>query len=402
MIHSKNLTLIILVLLIFNIGCKEESTPTIFEYEADPIGEWYLGDFHVHATGASNDTGGDSFPEVIKSKAISIGLDFVVLTDHSNSTGSDASTTYEDPTLFNMGPEFPFWEEAANLTEEGTFLMIDGNELSPVQEESLGEARGHIGCIPRELDGFDTDSPFIDRPKGAVTGGNALQQALERGCYTIINHPYGLLPWIKYDWTNLNYDAIEVWNGTIGYDGADESARRIWICDLLNGKATTLVGGSDCHRVNTEAPGVGTDPALGYPTTAVYATELTWPAIIQGLDNGQTAVFGGNSRLYIDGYNTDGKRIENTETKIIRLRGIADSNLVNPVVKLFHTTDCNDPRPSTDIPTITEISIFEQSILADSNFDIRVDIEGKTGVYTAMIGEGDINYLALSRAIVIN
>jgi len=401
--RSNQFYISIIIISLFAFGaCKNDPTEPIFEYEADPPGNWYLGDFHVHATGASNDTGGDSFPEDIKEKALAIGLDFVVLTDHSNSTGSDASTTNEDPVLFNMGPEFPYWEEAANLTEPGTFLMIDGNELSPVQDESLGEARGHIGCIPRVLDGFDTESPFIDRPKGAVTGGEALQQALDRGCYTIINHPYGLLPWIRYDWTNMNYDAIEVWNGTIAFDGADESARRIWICDLLNGKATTIVGGSDCHRVNTAAPGVGTDPALGYPTTAVFANELTWPAIIDGLDKSMTAVFEGNSRLYLDAYNTDGKRMENNETRILRLRGIADENLDSPIVKLYHTTTCNDPRPTTDIPTLEENLIFEQSINANEEFDLRIDIDGSNGVYTAILGEGEIHYLAFSRAVVIN
>src|SRR5690606_15787840 len=67
-------------------------------------GQWWAGDFHVHATGASNDTGGDSLPEDIAMVAQQRGLDFVVLTDHSNSTGSDPSTTDEDPLLFNMGP----------------------------------------------------------------------------------------------------------------------------------------------------------------------------------------------------------------------------------------------------------------------------------------------------------
>lgn len=122
-----------LVILLVLTACKKEpsdsnSSRCVGQFEADLPGEWLLGDFHVHATGASNDTGGDSWPADIKRVAKERGLDFLVLTDHSNSTGSDASTTEEDPALFNQGPEFPYWDLCDSLSEAGTFLMIDGNE----------------------------------------------------------------------------------------------------------------------------------------------------------------------------------------------------------------------------------------------------------------------------------
>ena len=31
---------------------------------------------------------------------------------------------------------------------------------------------------------------FIDRPRGEVTGGQALAQALDRGCFAVVNHPW--------------------------------------------------------------------------------------------------------------------------------------------------------------------------------------------------------------------
>jgi len=380
-------------------SCKEETPPT-FQFEADPPGQWFKGDFHVHATGASNDTGGDSWPADIKAKAIEHGLDFIVLTDHSNSTGSDVDTREEDPALFNQGSEFPYWDKAKELSEPGEFLMICGNEISPVAEEGVNKATGHIGCIPKNMDNFDTETPFIDRPKGAVNGGEALQQAIDRNCFTIINHPYSLSLRIRYDWTNMNYDAIEIWNGTIGYDPSDETARKAWICDLLNGKNTIAIGASDCHRVHTKTPGDGLDPALGFPATAVFASSLTWNNIIDNLQKGNSYIFEGNSQLLLDTYNKNGKRA-NADFDIIRLRGKADEQLKNPVLKLMHTTECIDPRPENDPPKLTETLLLDQEITAGEPFDIRLDTLFSKGVYSAtLLGDG-LFYGALSRAVVI-
>src|SRR5687768_4423879 len=100
-------------------------------FEIDPTGAWYAGDVHVHATGASNDTGGDSFPEAIAEKAKERGLSFVVLTDHSDGTGSVFDPEIPDPPPLNQAPEFPYWDRAQELSD-ASFLMIDGNELSPI------------------------------------------------------------------------------------------------------------------------------------------------------------------------------------------------------------------------------------------------------------------------------
>ena len=402
---------ILLICLISIIACKDDNSntddpivePMEFQYEADPPGQWFMGDFHVHATGASNDTGGDSFPEDIKEKAIEIGLDFVVLTDHSNSTGSDASTTEEDPALFNQGPEFPYWDKAAELSEPGVFLMICGNEISPVDEETLNNPVGHIGCIPQSLENFQTEGAFIDRPKGAVSGGYALEQANLRDCFSIVNHAYSPFGWIRYDWTNMEYHAIEIWNGTVGYDPSDEEARQAWLCDLVQGKMTVPIAASDCHRVNTPAPGMGLNPALGYAATAVFAESLDWDLIMTSLKEGNVVLCEGDSRLFLDTYNENGKRV-NTDFSIIRIRGTADANLYNPTLRLYHTTNCVDPRPSSDeIPALTETIVYEQSITAGESFDIRIDTASTKGVYTAtLFGENQAHYAAFSRAIVVN
>lgn len=391
---------------LFELGCKDtddnQSVCDPQTLEDDPPGQWYFGDFHVHATGASNDTGGDSYPEDIQQKARARGLHFLVLADHSNSNGSDPDTLYENPTLFNKGPEFPYWQEAANLTIPNEFLMIDGCEISPVSTNN-NLPTGHIGCVPINLADFDTNTPFIDRPMGTVTGNDALQQAISRDCFVILYHPYSAAPWVGFDWTGYDYNAMEIWNGTIGYDPFDGFSRDAWRCDLLNGRDVTAVGGSDCHRHYIDAPGFGLDPAIGYPITAVWANELTWPAIINGLQAGKTAVFEGNSRLFIDGYDATGCRNETAQMRILRLRGQVDSLLNNTHILLTRATACSDTRPSiTGFPTIVEDTLLYEPLTGGEAFDKRIDIGGEKGVYTAYFkGNMEGHYGALTRAIVI-
>jgi len=400
----KHLIFLIAIALILILGCKEnlEPQPQTFSYEADPEGSWYKGDFHVHSTGASNDTGGDSYPEDIKNKAIERGLDFVVLTDHSNSAGSDPSTTYEDPSLFNMGPEFVYWDEADALSD-ADFLIVSGSEISP-RETIANEANptGHIGCIPEFLSISDPDILFIDRPMGTVSGGNALDQAQDAGCFTILNHPYGPQSWTKYDWSSYDYQAMEIWNGTVGYDLFDKWAINAWICDLLSGRVVTPIGASDNHRVNTTIPGDIFNPALGYPATYVFAETFDWSAIISGLSSGQVAIGEGDSKLFINMYKSDGSREESLSSAIIRLRGQYDTVLDSSQLTLRRYTMCNDIRP--DVGNSVELeftSVLDSMLFAADPFDIRIDYAVSPGVYFAQLNNQTGHYVAMSRAIII-
>lgn len=379
-------------------------------FEVDPPGEWLEGDLHVHATGASNDTGGDSWPEDIAEMAKERGLFFVVLTDHSNSTGSDVNTSDEDPELFNLGPEFVYWERAAELSVAGEFLMISGNEISPIgPAQDVSEPRGHTGCIPWDLENFDTDTPFIDRPRGSVTGGDAMQQAIDRGCFAILNHPYTLAFWIAYDWTNFDYHGMEIFSGGGGgLDAFDLQGRDAWRCDLLAGRHVTPIAASDNHRVHKEAPGEVLHPALGWPRTAVYAKERTWPSIMEAMADGKVALYEGESRVFLDGYDANKDRSEGASTRILRLRGRLDPDASSATLQLTRATACEDPRPSVDAPpTVTETLLLEQVFASDESFDMAVPIEGESGVYSATLIPGTptklkgVRRAALSRAIVI-
>lgn len=381
-------------------ACGESGPP---DYAPDPPGSWYRVDLHVHSSGASNDTGGDSWPSAIAEQAQDIGLDAVLLADHSNSTGSDPSTTTEDPALFNKGPEFPHWDSAALLTSSA-FLMVQGNELSPVKGgTSTLQPTGHIGCLPPDLNSFDTSYVFEDRPMGVVSGGDALGQAIEAGCWSILYHPYAVAPWIRYDWQRFDYDAMEVWNGTGAWDSHDESSRRAWLCDWVQGRRPVLVGGSDNHRVNISPPGGGSDPALGHPHTIVFAEGLSWPFLVAGLQAGKTAVGEGISILQLDAYTAAGNPSEGPDAAWIRLRGRIDPLAQDPVLVLSRCTACTDNRPgdSTTGPEVTEEVIVDMALEPGAELDMEWAVEERSGIYHAIVRTADGHYGSLSRAIAV-
>jgi len=373
-------------------------------FEIRRQGAWYGGDFHVHSTGASNDTGGDSFPQDIAKKAQSMGLQFVVLTDHSNSTGSDVTTTDEDPALFNLGPEFPTWMEAFTLSEYGVFWMVSGNEVSPVAEgDPPGDPTGHIGCIPMTLGQFDKESPFVDRPKGQVTGGDALNQALERGCFTVLNHPYALLPWIAYDWTGEGYHGIEVWNGSgNGFDENDFHSYNAWRCDLQAGSNVSPIGASDNHRIHQEAPGDLLNPALGWPTTLVWSEEPTWEGIMEGLKAGDVSIYEGESRLFLDAFDDEKRRAKGSDIRILRTVGALDIHGAPALLRIRRLTDCIWDKSPSSPPEVLEEIIAEFPVEPGETFSHVVTVKGEPGVYSATLLSEDpppllgIHYGALS------
>lgn len=382
-------------------SCREEAG--VPEFAPDPPGVWLKGDLHVHSSGASNDTDGMSWPSQIKHTATERGLDFLVLTDHSNSTGSDPSTTDEDPGLFNMGNEFTWWDSSALLSNV-VFRMITGNEISPRQQEAfILNPTGHIGCIPPDLSTFDTSVAFVDRPFGTVSGGDALNQAIDAGCYTVLFHPYAAAPWIKYDWSAYGYDAIEVWNGTGGFDINDERSYAAWICDLLSGREITAIGGSDNHRISIPAPGGGTDPALGFPFTWVFAQSTDWVDVIAGLRAGRTAVGEGGSALFLDAYDSEGLSVEQISNgQWIRFRGTVDALAENPQIVLRQYLSCVDPRPNhLGEYSFEKLEYESYSLTAGETFDFALKIENAQAgsVFAAHLTTDTEHYHALSGAI---
>lgn len=376
-------------------------------------GRWFAGDFHVHATGASNDAGSESTPERIREVAIARGLDFVVLTDHSNSTGSDTTTTDEDPALFNRGPEFPYWELAAELSDE-TFLMVDGNEMSPV-DDPLSDPTGHIGCYPRSLETFNPNVAFIDRPRGTVISASTVEQARAAGCFVTVNHPFVASYWIAFDWTTRDYDALEVYNGGAGWDQFDYYAVQGWACDLSQGRRVTALGGSDNHRVEIEPPGNLANPPLGWPTTWVWSGALEWPGIIRSLDLGRVNISDTGDPLEIDVYDAArrwvgfaGSMVAASQARTVRLRGALRNSegeaRVAQIVRVARGS-CDDRRQPFRLtpPEVAFDVLLEVEIEPEQPFDLHVDVALADGdIVFGWLHPGPSNVIGRHGAAVTN
>lgn len=393
--------------------------PAVAPSSARPTGQWYAGDFHVHTSIGSNDTrypdgSARSFPELIRSTAIERGMAFVALTDHSNSAGSGVASTAEDAALWNRGPEFPLWETAVAL-RSSDFLMVDASEISPVSTlnaqdcpncPTLGTGRltptGHIGCIPERLDAFDLSGAFIDRPPGQVTGGVSIDQCHARGGFAIVNHPfYRSTPWIDFDWTSYDYDAIEVFNGSAGFTSFDRAAYDAYLCDRLAGRQVVAVGGSDNHRTPLpfdETISISAGPPLGVPMTSVYAPRLQWDAIMQAVRQGHVIIHERDTFVDIEISDSEGRYLGGVGDRlatpasppVTRLRGRSPRP---QTLRLLHVAygACTERRQvGRDIsPTVVFSEVLERSVCPTGacQFDESMHTELAPGLYYATVGD---------------
>ncbi|MEE2752012.1 MAG: CehA/McbA family metallohydrolase [Myxococcota bacterium] len=309
----------VLVGLVAWIGCGDPPKP---------LGVWMPGDVHVHSSLGSNDTDGEGLPEVLGAAMERAGLEWLVLTDHSNSAGSMHCDDVED--CPNLGPEIV---EAP--WPDGVYM---GSEISLI--EDLAETlvpNGHIGCIAKNGYAFEGRETFQDRPAGSLEGADAVAQCHEAGGWAIINHPYSPAGWMAYDWSSETFEGIEVYNGGARFDAWDSQGLSAWEERVADGRDLVPVGGSDCHRWAVEAPGEGLlDPALGYPTTWVQVRDGESPvdALLAGrvviAEPGTTLEFWAVSRTYSvgPGESTAGEVTLNvrstveTEARVLELREV--------------------------------------------------------------------------------
>ena len=120
-----------------------------------------------------------------------------------------------------------------------------------------------------------------------------LRSAASVGGLTSINHPgdpsgeicmgCGWTPASKVDMRLLT--AVEAVNG--GSEQYDIPNIPFWDKQLNNGCRLTGIGGSDNHRPMQPLDGIG---SIGSPTTVVYATELSTPAILAGIRAGHVFI----------------------------------------------------------------------------------------------------------------
>jgi hypothetical protein len=227
---------------------------------------WYRGDLHLHTAQSDGQCASQTgkmvpCPVYFSAEAAARrGLDFIAITDHN------ASSQYNP-----MRELQPYFDK---------LLLIPGREITTFQ--------GHINLLGT------TD--FVDFRLGSkeVPDMNTLlRSAASLGGLTSINHASapsgeicmgcGWTPASKVDMHLLT--AVEAVNG--GSEQYGISDIPFWNKQLNNGCRLAGIGGSDNHRPMQPLDEIG---SIGSPTTVVYSTDLSTPAILAAIRAGHVFI----------------------------------------------------------------------------------------------------------------
>ncbi|GGA96531.1 CehA/McbA family metallohydrolase [Puia dinghuensis] len=224
-------------------------------------GVWLKGDLHVHSR-HSKESSNNPIAKII-SFSLSVGMDYVCITDHDNHVEGDvAHNTWADP-------EF----------KSDSLLLLYGAEWTTT--------RGHGNVFSARP--YDHQRLYDVRDQRDIVIGAIVK---ELGIHLSANHPSGK------DHFGYSYDmvrSIEVWNSAIWSRNAN--AIMIWDDMLSSGRKLTGRGGSDAHHGTPETPDKATKNSyqakanyVGTPTTWVFATARTPQAVVDALTNGRVSV----------------------------------------------------------------------------------------------------------------
>lgn len=239
-----------------------DDAPAAFSPAVRTAAGWYRGDLHMHTAQS------DGTCESLSGKKVSCplfktleaasarGLDFVAITDHN------AISQYND--LRELAPYFD------------NMLLMHGREITTYQ--------GHANV-------FGTDR-FIDFRVGSAEVpdmNTVLREVRDAHAIISINHPMDKSgrQCLGCGWTPPAYDpglveAVEV------VTGGNAAGIAFWEQLLNRGFHLAGIGGSDNHSpVAHPPPGPG---SVGYPTTVIFARELSEDAIVDGIRAGHAFV----------------------------------------------------------------------------------------------------------------
>ena len=217
-------------------------------------GTWLAGDQHLHTTWSLDAhalDGTEEGPAGYADAARAIGLDWIMITDHSNIHAWWGGEWFFTPEQHETARQ-----EAANyrLTEDWPVLYS--------QEMGLGrtgfwDLPSHMLVYP--LDTFD--APYLENPSSGLIFGLASceseQVIIDRinvnGCYGFIAHPFkeGTLSYSMWDWDNgaTGWAGFELWSDSSGdseFQESDLAALQKW--HELLGQIAAPTGGSLAQR----------------------------------------------------------------------------------------------------------------------------------------------------------
>jgi MYXO-CTERM domain-containing protein len=226
-----------------------------------PGPRWYAGDFHVHSRES-----GDASPTLdeVAAFARGRGLDFVELSEHNTVSQLDfvgAAQARHPALLFVPGIEVTTYSGHANAIGATRWVDFRAGSGDPaVAVGAITDAVAAQGAI------FAINHPVLNLGDVCI------------GCAWSLSEAPGRV------------GAVELQNGQYSVTGALFYARsvRFWEAYLARGEHVAPIGGSDDHRAGRDTGSLSSP--IGGPTTMVYATELSVPAIVAGVRAGRTVV----------------------------------------------------------------------------------------------------------------
>ncbi|KAA6460982.1 PHP domain-containing protein [Acidobacteria bacterium AB60] len=225
---------------------------------------WYRGDLHMHTAhsdGSCVSQSGNRVPCPVfltAQAAVAQGLDFIAITDHN------AVTHYDD-----MRELQPYFDR---------LLLIPGREMTTFW--------GHFNIfgVTRYL-----DYRVVER--GGRSVNDVLREVRDMGGIASINHaesPSGEIC-MGCKWEPSNTVDMSLFTGVEVINGGRHPliSANFWDKQLAQGEQLTAIGGSDSHN----GPALpGESGAIGWPTTVVQASELSVPAILEGIRKGRVFI----------------------------------------------------------------------------------------------------------------
>jgi predicted metal-dependent phosphoesterase TrpH len=326
------------------------------------VAGWYQGDLHTH-TGHSDGTcrslAGKPVPcpefKVLEAAA-GAKLDFVAVSDHN------ATSHYDD--LLQWQPYFD------------TLLLVRGRELTTFF--------GHANMYG--------SSDYVDfRVQSGRTEDTMITDAHAAGALVSINHPGDPsgevcmgCGWTAKGTDFSKIDAIEVINGPDAESPI--SGIPFWQERLNAGFRITAIGGSDDHASGTRLG----KSMVGTPATVIYATQLSEPALLEGIRAGH--VF-----IKVDG--TTGPNVTFTATVEEKTANIGDRITARKGQSVELRAE-SDAAEDAQIELLRDGKVIETADAGELSF--RDTCDGGRHWYRLNVRDGAGKLLALTNPVYVN
>ncbi|MCA9289795.1 MAG: CehA/McbA family metallohydrolase [Phycisphaerales bacterium] len=203
------------------------------------VGTWFAGDQHLHTRYSLDAFVLDGTTEVVTDYAAAsevIGLDWIIITDHSNVHVSWLGEDFYTPAQFAEASA-----QAAAYRAEHDYLVLYSEEMG-LGSTGLFNLPSHMLAYPADADSMG----YLPNPSSGLVFGLAncepeqviIDRIADAGGFGFIAHPYDAasLAFVPWNWTNgaVGWAGLEIWSDTNGvFKATDASAFAQWQA-LLN------------------------------------------------------------------------------------------------------------------------------------------------------------------------